>query len=498
MLERLQKIYQRLTAGGSTEEQAVQSGVWVTGINVGDRVLQLVKVVILARLLSPEAFGLLGIALLVVAALRQLSVLGFDAALVQHQNENVDEYLNTVWIMKMVRWLVIAAIAVASAPFIAQFFDEPQVAPLIMMIAIANLLLAIQNPAIVYFRKDLNFHKEFMYTMSGRVANLGTAVAIAVVYRSVWALVLGIVAMNLVKVSLSYLIHDYRPSVEFNMEYAKEMFDFGKWLLISGIFAFGLTQGDDAFVGWFFAAAALGYYQLGYRYSNAPATEVTQVINRVAFPALSKVQDSTQKLRRGVFRVLRLSMVVSLPMALGIVAVAPQFVIVAFGEEWRSMIPLMQVLAVWGAFRAVTKIPASVFKAVGRPEYDAYTLILKVAFIALTIYPAAERFGVVGVAYVIVAQGILVEPIRLYLMLNLIEARASELIQPILYPAAGSLVMFSVTIGADRYIFTSTGILELCGLIALGAMVYGVVMILIERTTTFEFIGLYRRIRQGI
>jgi O-antigen/teichoic acid export membrane protein len=162
------------------------------------------------------------------------------------------------------------------------------------------------------------------------------------------------------------------------------------------------------------------------------------------------------------------------------------------------MIPLMQVLAVWGAFRAVTKIPASVFKAVGRPEYDAYTLILKVAFIALTIYPAAERFGVVGVAYVIVAQGILIEPIRLHLMLNLIEARASELVQPILYPVAGSLVMFSVTAGVDRYIFTKTGLLELCGLIALGAVVYGVVMILIERTTTFEFIGLYRRIRQGI
>jgi O-antigen/teichoic acid export membrane protein len=498
VLDLLREIYERLTSGGSTEEQAVQSGIWVAGINVGDRVLQLLKVIILARLLSPEAFGLLGIALLVVAALRQFSAIGFDAALVQHRDENVDEYLNTVWVMKMVRWLLIAAIAVPAAPYIARFFSEPQAAPLIMTVAIANLLLAIQNPGVVYFRKNLNFHKEFIYTMSGRSVDLILAVAIAVVYQSVWALVLGIVAMNLMKVASSYLIHEFRPSLEFNLEYANEMFNFGKWILLSGILAFLLTEGDDGFVGWFFSATALGFYQLGYRYSNAPATEVTQVINRVAFPTFSRVQGNIKKLRNGFLRVIRVTMVISLPMSLGIVAVAPQFVIVVLGEQWRPMIPLMQALAIWGGMRSFSKIPPAVFKAVGKPEYDTYTLSIKVAVIALAIYPAAEYFGVIGVTYVIIGQGIISEPIRAYLALSLTETNVSELFSPILYPAVGSLGMFSVVTTINRVVFTGTGIIELIVLITLGTVIYGGIMYLIEQMTSYEFTGIYDSVRQAV
>lgn len=498
MLELLRRTYERLTAGGSTEEQAVQSGIWAAGINVGDRVLQLLKVIILARLLSPEAFGLLGIALLVMAALRRFSAIGFDAALVQHRDENVDEYLNTVWVMKMARWFLIASIAVPFAPYIAGFFNEPQASRLIMTIAGANLLLAFQNPGVVYFQKDLNFHKEFIYTISGRFVDLTVATAIAVLYQSVWALALGIAAMKLTKVALSYLIHTYRPNFEFNLDYAKEMFDFGKWILLSGILVFLLVEGDDGFVGWFFSATVLGFYQIGYRYSNAPATEVTQVINRVAFPALSKIQDNIDKLRDGFLRVTRLTMVISLPMALGIAAVAPQFVIVVLGEQWRPMIPLMQVLAIWGGLRSFSKIPPAVFKAVGRPEYDVYTLFIKVAVIAIIIYPAAEYFGPIGVAYVIVAQGIITEPIRGYLALSLTDTRVSELFSPILYPTVGSLGMFSMIVSINRFVFNDTGLFELGTLITLGVIIYIGLMYLIEIKTSYEFTRMYTNIRQAL
>lgn len=117
MLEWVRAIYRRLTAGGPTEARAVQSGVWVTGINVGDRGLQLVKIVILARLLSPEAFGLLGIALLAIAALRQFSRLGLNEALIHHKEEDVDSYLNTAWILKIFRGAVIAVVGFGLAPY---------------------------------------------------------------------------------------------------------------------------------------------------------------------------------------------------------------------------------------------------------------------------------------------------------------------------------------------------------------------------------------------
>ncbi|WP_239638742.1 MULTISPECIES: lipopolysaccharide biosynthesis protein [unclassified Haloferax] len=494
----LRTVYERLTAGGSTEQQAIQSGIWVAGINVGDRVLQLLKVVILARLLSPAAFGLLGIALLVIAALRQLSKLGFDEALIQHENENVDAYLNTAWVMKIGRGIAIAAIAVIAAPHLADFFGEPRAGPLISAVGICPLILGLQNPAVVYFQKDLNFHREFVYQVGGRLVDLIVAIAFALVFRSVWALVAGIISMNLVKFAISFVIHEYRPNVEFDYSYAKEMFGYGKWLFASSILVFLYGQGDDAFVGWFFTATSLGFYQMAYRFSNAPATEVTHVISRVAFPALSKVQNDVSRLREGYYRSVKVSTVVAFPMAAGIAVVAPQFVHTILGSQWTSMVPLMQILAVWGGFRAFGANIGPVFKSVGKPNVEFWIQLIKVAVIGLLIYPTAEMFGVIGVALVIVGSSFITHPIAIYLVLSIIEGDLSELLQLTFYPLIGSLGMASVVLAIDSFVFTNNGIIELVSLVIIGSITYPALMLIIDRSTPYEFTSIYHMLQNAV
>ncbi|UOO95163.1 lipopolysaccharide biosynthesis protein [Halococcus dombrowskii] len=498
MLELLRSLYQRLTAGGSTMEQAVQSGIWVAGINVGDRILQMLKVVILARLLSPEAFGLLGIALLVIAALRQFSRLGFDEALIQHENEDVDAYLDTAWAMKIIRGFVITVVAFLAAPYLAVIFGEPQAEPLIRVAGVSPLILGLQNPAVMYFQKGLNFHREFAYQVGGRLVDLIVAAAVALVYRSVWALIAGIIAMNLMKFVLSYFIHEYRPNIEFNVEYAKEMFGFGKWMFASAILVFLYGQGDDAFVGWFFAASALGIYQLAYRFSNAPATEVTHVISRVAFPALSKVQDDSEKLRKGFLRTIQLSVTVAFPMAAGIVAVAPQFVLVFLGDQWSPAISVMQMLAVWGGVRAFGASVGPVYKSIGRPDLEARIQALKVLILVITIYPAARAFGVNGVAAVIVGNSFFTLPIHLYYVLPVVQARLGEVLELIAYPFVSCVVMAISVHTLDFYIGLDASILNLVFLVLAGASVYSTMMIIFEKLSGCEFAELFYVVKQGV
>ena len=498
MITLLRTVYKRLTAGGSTEEQAIQSGIWVAGINVGDRILQLLKVIILARLLSPEAFGLLGIALLAIAALRQFSKLGFDEALIHHKNEDVNAYLNTSWIIKISRGFLIGAIAFFAAPHLAVFFGEAQAEPLIRVIGITPLILGLQNPAVVYFQKDLNFHREFVYQIVGRLVDLVIAVVFALIFGSVWALAAGILGMNLVKLLLSYGIHEFRPELEFNIEHGKEMFGFGKWMLASAALLFLYRQGDDAFVGWFFTATSLGFYQMAYRFSNAPATEVTNVISRVAFPTFSKVQNDVDRLREGYFRVVQLSSIVAFPMAAGIVAVAPQFVRSVLGNQWVPMIPLIQVLAIAGGLRAFAANAGAVFKAVGRPDYDVKLRAFKTITIALTIFPAAEYFGVTGVAFVILGSAIVMQPLLVYILLPLIGGTVRELIDYVIYPLVSSSAMLLIVVGVDRYIFVQFGIFNLAILIIIGIVSYVSLMLLAEKYTDCEFLYLYISIRQAI
>jgi O-antigen/teichoic acid export membrane protein len=498
MLERLRRLYARLTADGSAEEQAVRSGVWVTGINVGDRVLQLLSIVVLARLLSPAAFGLLGIALLTLAALEQFSKLGFDEALIQHREENVDEYLNTAWVMKIARGLLITVVAFVAAPSLAAFFGEPRTEPLIRVIGLSPLLMGLQNPAVVYFRKNLDFHKEFVYKIGGRVVDVVVAVAFAFVYRNVWALAAGLLASRLTMLVLSYVIHEYRPRVSFDLGFGREMFGFGKWLFLSSVLMFLYGQGDDAFVGWFFGASALGFYQIAYRFSNAPASEITNVIARVAFPTFSKVQDDTRRLREGYFRSVQLSSVVAFPMAAGIAAVAPQFVPAVLGSGWGPTVPLIQVLALWGGVRAFGSNVGAVFKAVGRPDYDTKLQFLKVLIIVVLIFPAAERFGVLGVAYVIVGNSVIIQPLSVYLVLSVVEGRLSRLLSLVAYPLLGSAAMAAVVTGTDAYLFSGTGILQLVTLVLVGVVSYVSLMLLFERSTGFEFRALYHSFRRAL
>lgn len=498
MIELLRAAYNRLTVSGSTAEQAVQSGIWVAAINVADRILQLLKIVILARLLSPGAFGLLGIALLTIAALRQFSKLGFDKALIQHEDDDVDAYLNTAWVMKIIRGFGIAVVAFLVAPYLAMFFGEPQAKPIIRIVGLSPLILSLQNPAVMYFQKNLNFHKEFAYQVGGRFVDFTAAVIIALIFRSVWALVAGIVAMNFVKFVISYSIHEYRPNIEFNLAYGKEMFGFGKWLLVSAILSFLYGQGDDAFIGWFFAASSLGVYQLAYRFSNAPATEITHVISRVAFPALSKVQNDTKKLREGFRRAVQLSVTVAFPMAAGIAAVAPQFVPVVLGDQWRPAIPVIQVLAVWGGIRAFGANVGPVYKATGQPDIEARIQALKVIIIIIIIYPAAEWFGLIGVASVIVMSSFIPFPIHLYYISSIIKSKVINLLKLVVYPLVSSIAMAGGVIWINTYVLTETNILNLSFLIILGIIFYFILMNVFEYLFGAEFTQLYFVLKQRL
>lgn len=470
----------------------------MAAVNVSDRTLQLLKVVILARLLSPQAFGLLGIALLAINALERFSELGFDQALIQHQDENIDTHLNTAWVVKIVRGFVIAAIAYVAAPQLATLFGEPQATSLIQGLGFYPLILGFQNPAVVYFQKNLNFHREFVYQVGGRMVDLFVAVVIAIVYESFWALAGGIIAMTLVKFILSYVLHDYRPKIEFDREYASEMFGFGKWMFASGVLAFLYGQGDDLFVGWLFSASVLGFYQIGYRFSNAPATEVTHLISRVAFPTFSKVQDDISRLRTGYFRVLQLTSVISFPMAAGIAAISFQFVNVVFGSQWAPMAPLIQILALWGGIRSFGANVGAVFNAVGKPNYGVLLQVIKVVTIAIIIYPAAQLYGVVGVAYAIIGSALIVQPISIYYVLSIIEAELRELVRIVVYPLTASIVMFGVVFGVDHYLFSQIGYLQLSALIILGIITYVSLMVLAENRTGYEFLSLYVNIREAL
>jgi O-antigen/teichoic acid export membrane protein len=348
-------------------------------------------------LLSPDDFGLFGIAMLSISALDTFSQTGFQAALIHKKSPN-KYYLNTAWTVSIIRGVVLYTILTLFAPAIANFFDTTQAVLAIRVIAISTLISGFKNIGIIYFQKELEFNKQFLYAFSVAFIELITSIFLALLLRNVWALIYGGVAGSLIAVVMSFYLHPYKPKFEFSFTIFKELLGFGKWILWSSIIIFFASQGDNAFVGKVLGVTALGFYQMAFNIGNLPSSEITGVISKVAFPAYVKMNHDSDYLREAYLRTLTFVILLSAPIAGGIIAIAPQFTELFLGEKWLPIVTPMQIIALAGLFRSLAGTGGTIFKAIGKPEVDFKKDTARLVAMALSIYPLTKIWGLSGTA----------------------------------------------------------------------------------------------------
>lgn len=382
---------------GSLQSRVLRGGFWIFSLRIVNRLLQLASTVVLARLLSPTDFGLLGIALLTRASLDTFTRTGFGQALVQRRDA-VEEYLDAAWTVQALRGLALAAAVYLLAPLSASFFGDPGASDVIRGIALAMLLQGFTNIGTVYLDRNLEFRKQFVLEVSGTIGEVLVGVAAAFALRSVWALVLAFVARYLVRTVVSYLVHPYRPRFRWDTQKSLELYRYGRWVFASAVVAFLATQGDDLFIGKLLGATALGYYQMAFRISNLMATEITTVVTRVTFPAFARLQGHVPKLREGFAQTFDATLAVTLPLAGAIWVLAPAGVELLLGPDWLPAVGALRVLTVAGLLRSLIGTSTPLFRGVGEPQWDFWVTLIRVAGMAAVIYPLTTRYGMTGTA----------------------------------------------------------------------------------------------------
>ncbi len=498
MIDRLVRLVTGLIPTGSVLQQTVKSGIWVSSTKMSVRLLQILMLIILARLLSPRDFGLLGIALLTLGFTRRFTDIGLNAALIQQKEKNVDDYLDTTWCLEIGRGLLIFAVLFALAPHIAGLFSEPAATDLIRVLALIPILDGFRNPGVVYFQKDLSFHKDFVFQTSGGIMQFLVGVGYALYSPTVWALVFASVSQPATRFVLSYLLHDYRPWLSFDRSKAWELIDYGKWITGASIISYIYSQGDDAFVGWYLSATALGFYQYAYRLADMPASEVSGIISQITFPAYSQLQEDIGELREALLQTTRLTSFVAFPLSFGIALVAPSFVPSVLGEERTPMIVAMQLLAVYGLLHAITRNFGAIWKAVGRPDFLVKLGLLRVFCIAILIWPATARWGIEGTALVVVGVYVFpMLPIDVYLASRPVEGRSIQLYREYLYPFIAATTMF-VSLRYASGLVDLPPFAEFVLLIPAGAIIYFTVAFVLERQFDWGIEQNLRMIVSGI
>lgn len=473
-----------LQPGEGLYQRTVRSGAWAFALRITGQGFSIARLIILARVLAPNDFGLLGIALLAMMTMETFSQTGFQQALIQKKG-NIKDYLDAVWTVSALRGLMLFAILFFIAPYIAAFFNAPVATPIIRIIGLASLLQGLTNIGVIYFQKELEFNKQFIYRASGTLADFVVAVAAALILRSVWALVFGLLAGNLVRLIVSYLVHPYHPHFKLDLAKTKELFGFGKWILGSSILMFLITQGDDIFVGKLLGVTLLGFYQMAYRFSNAPATEISHVISQVTFPAYSKLQDKLPVLRETYLKVLQLTAFIAIPLAGGIFILVPEFTQIFLTPKWLPMVPATQVLALYGLLRALGATTGGLFMAVGKPEMRTKIQSAQLILLAILIYPLTMHWGILGTSMAVTAYALIFNLVAIYKVLNIVKSDYKKPSKLLILPLIGTLIMISAIFVLKTYIFHDVGLAYFVLLIVAGILTYLLIAYLFDRLLNY-------------
>lgn len=479
-LANFKKILKQLTSpSNSLSHRAVRAAVWTFALRAMGQVFYFTRLVVLARVLSPDDIGLMGFALLALTTLESFTQTGFFQAMVQKRGD-VKEYLDTAWTINGLRGLVLCVLLVLSAPYVGMFFNTPAAVPIVRVIAISFLIGGWSSMGLMYFSKEMELNKRFYYELGGKLADFIVAIVAVLILRNVWALVFGLLAGEITRLVLSYCLHPYRPRFRFEWAKIRELSGFGKWIMASSFLFFILTNGDSIVVGRLLAASALGFYQMAYRIANAPTTEITYVIAQVAFPAYSKLQDNLLKLREAYLKVLQLTAFISIPLAMAIFVLAPEIVQIFLGQKWMPMVPVMQVLAVTGLIQSVSGTASAVINGVGKPRLNTIWQVVRLVVSGALIYPLAIRWGILGVSLA-VGFGILVSSVGAFInAVRITGCGVKNFFKLVGFPLISG-IMTALFVFALKAIIHETGLGEFVLFAGLGILFYLAVVYLLDK-----------------
>lgn len=368
---------------------------WVAAIRVATRILSIVKIIIIARILAPSQFGVFGIAMLLLTLIEILTETGINIFLVQ-QKDDIDDYVNTAWIVSIFRGVIIGCVILALAGLTSSFFNTPQAYGVLLLSSIIPVIRGFINPSVAKLQKELLFRRQFYYQTILLFVETIVAVLLVIVMKSVNALILGIMAGAIFEVIVSFLIISPMPHLGFRMSLFKNILNHGKWITGSTIFNYFYQHGDDIAVGRILGSYSLGLYDMAYRMSLAPLSDFADVVAKVTFPVYVRMSQDKKRLRKAFFKTLIVVAIVVFPTGVFLSLFAKEIILIVLGSEWINMTPALQVLGIFGSIRAISVFTSTVFLSIQKQNIFMLISLIGLLGLGITIIPFTHLWGISG------------------------------------------------------------------------------------------------------
>ncbi len=361
------------------------------------RLLGVVNIIILARLLDPDDFGVIAMATVLFAALQVIFSLSIDAALIRNTSTDDEDY-NTAWTIGILQSLLVATILFLSSASIGKYFNDERVVDVIQLICLSVIIRAFSNIGIVAFRKELQFRKEVFFSILSKLATIVSTLVLAYFFRTYWALVWGMVLGSGLSVILSYLMHPFRPRV--TLSRFEALWSYSYWMVILNVGMFLSQQGDRYIIGGAVSTHEYGLYTTSGELAELPTTELIFPISKTLFPGFAKIKHDKIRLKNAFLNVIGFLAAFSIPAGLGVAVISDELVYLLLGPKWLEMLPFLQILALYGVIRTVYVTPRNLLVVLGREKYIAGLAWANALLFLGFSYLAVNSFGLLAVALV--------------------------------------------------------------------------------------------------
>jgi teichuronic acid exporter len=479
-----------LQASTSLRQKVLSGLAWSAGLKILGQLLTWSITIVVIRTLTPQDYGLMGMAGVAITYVATVNELGLGAALIQNKDLN-DNTIRQIFGLLLILNIGLFLACCLLAPIISSFFNEDRLVPLIRLLATQFFLASFTIIPQSLIVREMLFKQKSIVSLTAAILGSLATLALALGGYGVWSLVWGSIVMNMFRTVGLNLIRPYFRLPNFSFKGMRKSISFGGYVTLTRILWLFYSKSDVLIVGKVLGKQLLGFYSVAMTLASLPMEKVSGIINQVAFPAFSTVQGDTKQAANHFLKSVRVMSFLAFPVLWGISSVAPQLVELLLGRRWDMAIIPLQILSLVIPIRMVSNLMSPALLGLGRPDVNLYNVITASLFLPLG-FLIGSHWGIVGVSLswaIIFPIVFLINLFRLtrFLKIGILDVM-SAMSKPFLASVAMLTLVSTISVLVSEFDPTLRLVLPVMG----GAAVYCGITFFLNLDGYHEVLGLLR------
>lgn len=377
-------------------KKLAHGGIWLSFGSSIEQILRLIRNMILARILAPEAFGILALLLSINQFFESFTNIGTKESIIQDEDGYEDAYLNGAWWFSFLRGILLYILLFAFAPLLAKFFKNDDFTLYLRLISLSLIFRsAISIKAYVELKK-ISFKKWTLIEQTAGVIGVLTAITLSIILVNVWALIIGFLVESFCRFLISYILCPYFPGLKFDKHYLRKFLKFARGIFGISIFTFIYLRADIFFISKLCSATILGLYSLAVSLAYVPSLFLEKFVGPLFLPAFSEIKSDKQKVNKALIKITQIFSIIGIPLIFFSVLYGREILTILYSHKYSEVAIPFAILFSTNILRTLITPFAAIYLSFGMPNYLRNFNIIRAVIIILLLYPLTKYFGVIG------------------------------------------------------------------------------------------------------